>query len=257
MAKPSVIIAGETYNNVPSISLPKVGGGTAEFYDMSDDLSWLGVNAESLGQKYTESFTLADTTFPSWTPSTTAKSVRATKTAFTYTVDLANYEYYVAWRTAIDVAYDEGFTPISCLSYSRSSTFQHWFRRPYTESFATMEDTYNSGYTVPTSTAYNYQFYFNGSGNITWSSNNLYSIYPTTQSMTFASTSNTTTTVTAKTPTLSCRVNSTYMKSGTFENVDEANTTIKWTCELYRVKVGTGFMRPIIRDATYYLTHSL
>lgn len=36
MAHPSVIINGTQYSNVPEVDIPKVGGGTAKFYDTSE-----------------------------------------------------------------------------------------------------------------------------------------------------------------------------------------------------------------------------
>lgn len=36
MAQSNVIINGVTYQSVPEIDIPKAGGGTAKFYDISD-----------------------------------------------------------------------------------------------------------------------------------------------------------------------------------------------------------------------------
>lgn len=36
MAHPNVIINGVTYNGVPEVDIPKSGGGTAKFYDVTD-----------------------------------------------------------------------------------------------------------------------------------------------------------------------------------------------------------------------------
>lgn len=55
----SVIINGVTYSNVPSVSIPKEGSGTAEFFDTTDatlasgDSMLSGVTAYSNGTKYT------------------------------------------------------------------------------------------------------------------------------------------------------------------------------------------------------------
>ena len=37
MANPTVVINGSVYNTVPSVQIPKQGGGTATFYDTTDD----------------------------------------------------------------------------------------------------------------------------------------------------------------------------------------------------------------------------
>lgn len=36
MAHPSVVINSVQYQNVPEVDIPKVGGGTAKFYDATD-----------------------------------------------------------------------------------------------------------------------------------------------------------------------------------------------------------------------------
>lgn len=36
MAHPTVVINGVTYANVPEVDIPKSGGGTAKFYDVTD-----------------------------------------------------------------------------------------------------------------------------------------------------------------------------------------------------------------------------
>lgn len=36
MAHPSVVINGVTYQNVPEVDIPKSGGGTVKFYDISE-----------------------------------------------------------------------------------------------------------------------------------------------------------------------------------------------------------------------------
>ena len=36
MARPNVVINGTTYNAVPSVEIPKSGGGTATFYSTDD-----------------------------------------------------------------------------------------------------------------------------------------------------------------------------------------------------------------------------
>ena len=36
MAHPNVVINGVTYNAVPEVDIPKSGGGTAKFYDVTD-----------------------------------------------------------------------------------------------------------------------------------------------------------------------------------------------------------------------------
>ena len=55
MAHPNIQLLGATYPTVPSVLLPVAGGGQAEFFDMADDMAWLGAGAELV-----TTFTLAD-----------------------------------------------------------------------------------------------------------------------------------------------------------------------------------------------------
>lgn len=77
----NVIINGVTYSNVPSVSIPKSGGGTASFTDTSDATlasgsSMLsGVTAYADGTKYTGSISSKDAA--SYTPTTSDQTIAA------------------------------------------------------------------------------------------------------------------------------------------------------------------------------------
>ena len=45
MAHPNIQLMGATYPTVPSVLLPNDQSGMSEFFDMSDDMSWLGADA--------------------------------------------------------------------------------------------------------------------------------------------------------------------------------------------------------------------
>ena len=106
-----IVIAGNTYGAVPSIIVPKSGGGEAEFFDMDGDWSFLGKGAEIVETDfYSHIDTLDNTGFNGWTPSTTATvivpSVTATDSKFTAT-DMDEYTYYMVWECSIDLVYTE------------------------------------------------------------------------------------------------------------------------------------------------------
>lgn len=75
----NVIINGVTYSSVPSVSIPKSGGGTASFVDTSDatlasGASMLsGVTAYSGGTKYTGSIT--SKAAATYTPTTSDQTI--------------------------------------------------------------------------------------------------------------------------------------------------------------------------------------
>ena len=75
----SVIINGVTYSNVPSIQIPKVGGGNAMFYDTTDatldnaNKMLNGVTAYANGTKYTGN--IASKTAQTYTPTTSDQTI--------------------------------------------------------------------------------------------------------------------------------------------------------------------------------------
>lgn len=78
MAHPSVVINSVQYNNVPEVQIPKVGGGTATFYDASEEtvtagdmlngVKAIGANGEVTGN-------IASKAAATYTPSSTAQTI--------------------------------------------------------------------------------------------------------------------------------------------------------------------------------------
>lgn len=77
----NVIINGVTYQNVPEVNIPKSGGGTAEFYDISDatldngNKMLDGVTAYANGVKYTGS--IQSKAAATYTPTTSDQTIAA------------------------------------------------------------------------------------------------------------------------------------------------------------------------------------
>ena len=77
----NVIINGVTYQNVPSVSIPKSGGGTASFADTTDatldngNKMLNGVTAYANGVKYTGS--ISSKTAATYTPTTSDQTIAA------------------------------------------------------------------------------------------------------------------------------------------------------------------------------------
>ena len=80
MAHPNIQKIGAPYPTVPSVLLPVAGGGQAEFFDMADDMAWLGADATLVHEITPVTVALKDTGFNTWTPSTTAATVVASQT---------------------------------------------------------------------------------------------------------------------------------------------------------------------------------
>lgn len=125
MANPDISLLGAVYSGVPGIQLPTSGGGTATFpwvegsetktengtYDVTNlaevvvnvsgsggggPYAWAGPNATLYKSYDNLTYTLAQTSFNTWTPSTTATQIIAAQTYGSLTVtDLTDYDYYI------------------------------------------------------------------------------------------------------------------------------------------------------------------
>lgn len=263
----TIVLQGRTYSDVPAVDLP-TGNGTARFVDTtpttataSDVLSpkiffdangvqtngtlsfnWIGENPEYIKELYSLNTTLDQTSYASWTPSTTATTIKATETlSTTETLDLENYEYIMYWISDCEIAYKSTWSA-SKGSPLRSLTLytQVVFQRPSTVATAESE-TYN--YTATQQDLYYIAWlkYWSSSSAISMAYTTYSPCYiSAVNSPTFSSTSSQTPTMTIKTPTLSARCSTTYFTTSNAGKVDQANTTVKMKGYLYRVKRGTS-----------------
>lgn len=248
MAK-NVTLQGADYPNVPSIIVPKTGGGTAEFIDMDVDLGWMGPNAVHVGTIYSKDYTLADTGFNTWTPSTTATVIVATgAVSQTQVVDLEHYEYLVRWRCEFINALKSGATKKAQIEKQLGSHWQSIHRRPYgLDNITSLTDSRN--YCTNTYATSTLLVYWNTSGTKTWTTTNSYGIYQTYQAATLSSNTSLTPTVTFNYPSISARCYSSYFSTTRAAEVDKANATVKIRGDLYRIDAGFGWTRGFYRDA--------
>jgi len=218
--------------------------------------TWMGVHTEHLGQIYSADYTLADTSFATWTPSTTAKDIIATVTAGTFVADLDTYEYFIRWRYDYTAALQTGATLKVQTSRITGSLLQLINRRPYgLANISSATDSYAYCTTLVSAAWYN--FYYNTSGTATWTSGQSYGIYPTLTAATFSSTTSATPTVTMKAPKVSARCSSTYFATARASEVDQENSTIKIRGDLFRIDKGCGQIRQSYIDAIYVYNNPL
>lgn len=218
----------------------------ARYKDMSGDNAWLGPGAEWLGQVCSQEFTLADTTFDDWTASTTAGTIRAAQNVYTFTADPEYYEYFIRWRSEINVAYLAGATLKAVPIRFFSSMVQNLYRKPNSLANVTNEN-FNQQYCATLASAA-WLDYRNTSGNATLYAGT-YGLYTTLAAATFSSSTAAAPTVTVKTPAVTARCNSSYFATDRKEEVDSANSTVKIVGDLYRVPVGWGVLRNCYADA--------
>lgn len=221
--------------------------------------NWMGENPEYVKELYTYSATLSDTNYVSWTPSTTASSIKASSTLSTKeTIDLATYDYVVYWISDANIAYDSSYTTLKgrCLREICMYT-QSVFRRPASTTSATSgTEDYNA--VQQDQYAIYWCKYYSSETAISLAYTTYSPCYiSSVTAFAFASTANETTTLTIKTPVLSTRCSSTYFTTGAAAKVDQTNSTVKLKGYLYRVKAGTCGARQTWRILTNIWQHPL
>ena len=215
------------------------------YYDMSGANAWMGADATLV-----QAFTLADvklsaTDFNTWTPSTTATDILATRTAGTFTAsDMPNYDYWVLWETKIPIVYLSGSENKAKGLYLAAFHVQALIRRA--SSYANLQaGNLNGNVNLSSFTGGNFYRYYNATlNNLTYTNNTSYGFYATVTANTFSNSTATSPTVTLKTPKVTARCSTTYMSTGNAAVIDKANTVISQKCYVYKVKA-PSFMRGI------------
>lgn len=221
-----------------------VGPIPSQYYDMTGKDAWMGAGAELV-----TTFTMADvklsaTSFASWTPSTTASDILATRNAGTFVADMTNYDYYLVWETGIPVVVPAATTKKALPIFTAAYQVQQLFRRP--GSFAQIESETFSTAACISAYANNFIRYYGTTQNsATYSWGQSYGLYAGLTAATFSSTTADSPTVTVKSPKISARCSTTYMSTTSASAIDQDATIISQKCKVYRVKKQTGFIRGV------------
>ena len=237
---PDIVLAGATYPDVPSVILPKSGGGTAQFYDMSKNCSWMGLNAEKISDPlYSTTFKLSDTNYLTVEHTTSAKSILATTNRTTFVPDLSKYEYMIEWLWYTTMVYNDDQVYKACVERTYGAGYQLIMRRPYgLQNFVDQNWAYN--YCTTDYSSCMYTIYWNTSGTKTWSTSGYAPYLSSITAATLSSTSSNTPTVTVKRPVFSIKCHDSYFTVDNSNNVDTDKSTIKLIANLYRVDKNTS-----------------
>ena len=282
MAK-NITLMGANYPDVPSVNLPKTGGGTASFVDVTGTTAtaadvaagkiiygadsseitgtyawnWKYNNAVFSKTVGTKNLTLANTTYSTWQPSTTAGVIWETADALgTFTTyDLANYSYVLEWTVDFNnFTYNPMFTKKACPNRSIIKYHVFIYRRPSNRTNL-LANTYNGSVAVALNGTGLYEYYSSASTPVltdAWATS--YGFYSTNVLPTFSSSTAATPVITVKCPTLSAKCSSTYFSTSAAAALTGCDITIN--CDLYRVPSNQNPARQAYEEmVNYYLAN--
>lgn len=218
----------------------KVGPIPSQYYDMSGALAWLGPGAELVTTLTCPDVKLSATSFASWTPSTTATDILATRTAGTFTAaNVEDYDYIMVWNTVIPVEYNSGAVDKARPLFLAAVHIQEIVRRP--SSFANIQASLdnNTVHAIGFTAGNFFRYYGSTQGSVTYTWNTSYGFYGTYAAATISSVTATSPTITAKSPKITARCSTTYMSTANAALIDKDKTVIKQSCKVYRVKKPT------------------
>lgn len=182
-----------------------------------------------------QEFSLADTNFPNWTPSTTAAAIKASQNITTEVLDMAAYEYILKWETSFFAAYQSGATMKAQVIYETADQYQQIRRQP--NSLANIQAlNYNSN-TCTTYFTCPLMRYYTTAGASSYAHSLSYGIYPALVAATFSNSTSLTPTMTVKTPTINARCNSSYFAVNRAAELDQANSKIHLVGKLYKQEI--------------------
>ena len=209
------------------------------YYDMSGDMAWLGADAILV-----QTFTLSDvklsaTDFATWTPSTTATDILATRNAGTFTAtDSQNWNYFIVWETKIPIVYASAGTNKAKPLFLASIIINALFRRP--SSYDNIRaSNYNNTVNATAYTGNFLRYYGTTANTMTYTWNTSYGLYGAATAATFSSATADSPTVTAKTPKIQARCSTTYMSTANAGYIDKDKTIISQKGYVYKAKRST------------------
>ena len=196
--------------------------------------SWMGEEVEHLSDlDYQEYFTLADTTFPSWTPSTSYTTVKDTSQIFSFTSDMANYDYVIVFFMEFDPVYEENAEKRFMIKRQVGEITYLLSRRP--NSILNVQNhkfNFNIAAAQPVSTMFSY---YNSSGSEELSVGN-YGIYMYSSNPTFGGAIADFPEITVRSPSIRTVCNSSYFSQTSAGLIIPNQSIVKLNCEVYRVQ---------------------
>lgn len=244
----NVTLMGASYPDVPSILLPQTGGGSAEFF--ADKAGWEGKNCEFVETLATLNYTLADTSWSSWTPSTTATTIKASQDILMKVLDMENFDYILKWFCKVKMQYAEGTPNMTKVNSWHGILSYCLYKRPvtYANMIAKIYNYNSSG----TWNIFQINDAYNSAGNRIAQGTG-YGIACGATTPTYSHTSSNTPTLTVKSQTITARCNDSLFPTSRYSDVTGA--TIEMVAKLYKCPVGDSAYRELAKETCdWYLS---
>lgn len=228
-----IYLQGASYTDVPAVILPTTDSGTATFYEVAK--LWLPPSAELVASAEETINLSADTSYDSWTPSTTQTSILSVGTnraacSYKITTDYQDTALigFCLMRTVL--AYPDGTTYAKGYSLNKNIMAIGHYAPFKDECYA------NSYYGRTGIMAIPSQRYYSSATATTIYAGSSYSVGATTATWSTSSTTNTSArTVGWTRPAIYARCNSSYFSTASAAAVDSANSNIYCYYQIYKI----------------------
>jgi len=281
----NVTVAGASYSDVPSVALPKTGGGTSSFFDVSDttaaasdvasgkyfytaagvrtegtssgggggDYPWFGPGTTYVGRILNQTINLSTgTSYNSWSASTTAGTIKAASTGndCSQVIDRDN-TWWLVYRAYVDVAFNAGATLKNTVKRYGLYYVIQYYSWPSDNGNLTA-GTNNTGNQVAWN-LYGIRYYGNTTGTLAYSASTRYGpMYIATPTVGTSGT-----TVTIKNAAIQARCSSTYFATARKTEVDSANTNMVITVDVYKTPCPNSFHSRMVENLSTDMTSGL
>ena len=197
--------------------------------------NWMGGGVECISSSFYESTVwLSETAFSTWTPSTTAKVLVASKNASAFTAtNMSENAYLLRWIVDTSVSHISEATLKTLPTRQINIIDQVITRRPTALSYISASNF--NGNLYLNEVGLSWMQYYNSSGTFTYTWAATYGFYGAAAAPAFNSTTAASPTVTPRVPSLYARCSSTIFATGRTTDIDLSNTCWHVKGLLYRM----------------------